>query len=70
MAYTQADLDAVREAIKELSVGKRKVSVRIGDVSVEYNRTSLPDLYELERRILYELSPRPRVVMTTTTKGL
>lgn len=70
MAYTAADLQAVEQAIVELGTGKLVATVRLGEMEVRYSRTQLAQLHELRRRILQELNPRPRVVLTTTSKGL
>ena len=55
MAYTQADLDDVVEAIKSYVLGRRVEEAGLSDKSVRYSKTSLSELYALKSQIEMEL---------------
>lgn len=61
---TQAEYDAIREAIQQLTTldgsGKRRdrVSVSVGSTSVSYNSAQLPQLEAREEKLAKRLSIR------------
>lgn len=73
MAYTQADLNNVQQAILDLSTGNRVVHVQFGGGNrVEYGIASLEDLKKLESSISSEVNraTRRRVRYFRTSKGI
>ena len=73
MGYTESDLELVRKAILDLATGKRAVSVRLGDVTVEFGRADMDKLRKLEAHIISEIQTaagRKHFILTTTSKGL
>lgn len=75
MAYTTGQLAEVRQAIIDLSTGKRVVSVSQNGRTVQFDRTGLPELETLEARIAGSLAAqsgrrRSRTRLVMTNKGL
>lgn len=71
MAYTQADLDAVKAAVIALATGQRVTSVTFSSgKSVQYGPASLPDLRALESSIASELGGKRRQLLVSSRKGL
>ena len=75
MAYTEQDLEAVRQAIIDLASGNRLVRVQIGDQVTQYAEVDLPKLEALEARIESAVAAaqgrrRPRVFRAVHRKGL
>lgn len=54
MAWTQADADAVREAIRKLAIGERTVSISFGGPSARTQTFGIVQLGEL-RTLLVEI---------------
>lgn len=53
--YTQQDLQNIDEAIEQLQLGKRVVSVSYGSHTVRYADINLADLLSLRQRIKAEI---------------
>lgn len=75
MAYTQADLDAVRAARVALATGSRVVRVSIGEVTTEYQAGDDAKLRMLEADIREALAGSAgalgqRYILVATEKGL
>ena len=73
MAYTQADLESVQNAIVELATGKRMVRLTVGDRTFEFGQAQMERMAELREQIKAELAAatdRPRFWLTRTSKGL
>jgi len=76
MAYTTEQLAEVRQAIVDLGLGKRVVSITYQGRTVQYAATDLTKLRALERTIAADLASqsatrRPsRTRQTITSKGL
>lgn len=75
MAYTTEQLAEVRQAIIDLSTGKRVVSISQNGRKVDFDRTNLPELETLESRIAHGLAAqsgrrRSRTRLVMTNKGL
>lgn len=75
MAYTTEQLAEVRQAIIDLSTGKRVVSISQNGRKVDFDRTGLPELETLESRIAGQLAAqagrrRSRTRLVMTSKGL
>lgn len=74
MAYTPEQLAEVRQAVVDLGLGKRVVSVTHNGRTVQFAQTDIDKLRDLERTIAATLIPankrrtRSRIVMTS--KGL
>ncbi len=56
MAYTQADVIAIEEAIRALITGTRTVSLSMGDKSIRFTEAELPRLQQLRDSIKTELA--------------
>lgn len=73
MAYTQANLDTVKQALIDLGAGKRTVKVVIGGDSKEYAQVSLDKLRDLKVEIEEDLTKAAgtdsRYVHLTSSKG-
>jgi hypothetical protein len=76
-ADVEADLYAVRCAIRELVAGKRKVAVQIAEKAEQFERVQLPQLREYEQQLIAELATfastteRPsRILRSRFSKGL
>ncbi|MBR9923665.1 MAG: phage tail protein [Gammaproteobacteria bacterium] len=71
MAYTPEQLAEVRQAIVDLGLGKRVVSVTHNGRTVQFAQTDIDKLRDLERTIAATLIPankrrtRSRIVMTS-----
>lgn len=75
MAYTPEQLAEVRQAIIDLSTGKRVVSITQNGRTVQFDRTGLPELEALEYRIKADMKAqtgkrRTRTRLVMTNKGL
>lgn len=75
MAYTPEQLAEVRQAIIDLSTGKRVVSITQNGRTVQFDRTGLPDLQALESTIANSVAAqagrrRSRTRLVMTNKGL
>lgn len=75
MAYTPEQLAEVRQAIIDLSTGKRVVSITKNGRTVQFDRTGLPELEALEYRIKADMKAqtgkrRTRTRLVMTNKGL
>jgi hypothetical protein len=77
--YTTQDLKNIDEAIEQLQLGKRVVSVSYGSHSVRYADINLADLLSLRQRIKAEvgtsvdgtnLAPKKRRMHFATHKGV
>ena len=72
MPYTQADADAVREAILKLSIGRREVSVSFAGPparSITYQMVQLSELKELLAEINRSIGSGPSFRLGATNKG-
>ena len=70
MAYTNDDLDAIREAKRKLAIGDRVGEFRHNGILMRYTEVTMADLIRFEREILAATSPRRRRVLLHTSKGL
>lgn len=70
MAWSQADIDAVRAAVVALATGKRTVSLSYAGRSVTYGTADLPDLEELLAKMERSASSSPMYRLAKTSKGL
>lgn len=73
MAYTQADLDSINQAIIDLATGKRSTRITIDGYTKEYQTADLSELKALKSEIesvVSSPSVRPRFVRVSTYKGL
>ncbi|UYV20924.1 gpW family protein (plasmid) [Halomonas qaidamensis] len=75
MAFTTEQLAEVRQAIIDLSTGKRVVSITQNGRTVQFDRTGLPELEALEYRIKTDIQAqtgkrRTRTRLVMTNKGL
>ena len=74
MAYTPEQLAEVRQAIVDLGLGKRVVSVTHNGRTVQFAQTDIDKLRDLERTIAASLIPdsrrRTRTRSVMTSKGL
>lgn len=74
MAYTPEQLAEVRQAIVDLGLGKRVVSVTHNGRTVQFAQTDIDKLRDLERTIAATLIPankrRTRTRSVMTSKGL
>lgn len=75
MAYTEADLTSVRQAILTLATGQREAEVRFANGrSVRFAEANLADLRKLEASIKAELDSAagksPRMYRINTRRGL
>lgn len=74
--YTTQDLKNIEEAIEQLQVGKRVVSVSYGNHTVRYADINLSDLLLLRQKIKTELqivdtnNPKKRHLHFATHKGI
>lgn len=62
MAYTQADLDQVKQAILDLATGDRVTQVTVDGRTTQWQQSSIADLRELRNEIEQQLGqggPRP-----------
>lgn len=69
MAYTNDDLDAIREAKRKLAIGDRVGEFRHNGILMRYTEVTMADLIRFEREILTATSPRRRRVLLHTSKG-
>jgi hypothetical protein len=74
MAYTSTDLTNIETAIRALVAGTRKVSLTMGDKSIQYSNVDLPALRELKAEIQAEIGvssgSRKRFFVISSEKGL
>lgn len=70
MAYSTADLDAIRDAMRQLAVGNRVGEFRHNGILMRYTEVTMTDLRRFEAEIMRELNPRPRRIIITSDKGL
>ena len=75
MAYTEAEIAEVKQAIHDLTTGNRATMVTKDGRTVQYQRTSLPELRAQLRIMLAENqaaagSRRTRTRYAVTNKGL
>jgi hypothetical protein len=74
MAYTSVDLTNIETAIRALVAGTRKVSLTMGDKSIQYGVVDLPDLRALKAEIQAEIGvstgSRKRYFVIDASKGL
>ncbi|MBJ7591985.1 gpW family head-tail joining protein [Aeromonas veronii] len=70
MSYTQADLDAIRTAMRKLAIGDRVGEFQHGGTRIKYGDVTMKELEAYEKEILRHLSPRRRVVYIGSDKGL
>jgi len=70
MAYSTADLEAIREAKRKLAVGDRVGEFRHNGILMRYTEVTMSDLQRFEAEILREMNPRPRRIIITSDKGL
>jgi len=56
MGFTAADRDAVRQALIDLSTGKRVVSIEVGGKNRTYGYSKIGELKELLAFILQDLN--------------
>lgn len=71
--YTEANLIAIRNAKIAYATGTRKVSLSMGDKSIEYAVSNMEELNQMEMQILNEIqtsTARPRFFLVSTSKGL
>ena len=70
LGFTQADLDAVRDAYRELITGKRKVSISFssggGSRSVSYTGADLEQLRSLQKTIADDIAKQNGASTSTT----
>lgn len=70
-AFTQDDLVAVNEAIRQLVQGKRRVSVTVAGRSTTYKDVDLSDLRRLRVEIRNEINRgKSRSILVKSRKGL
>lgn len=70
MAYTQDDLNAIREAKKTLAEGRRVGESMHRNRRIRFSEVSMEDLERMEAAILRELNPkRVRYSLLRTDKG-
>jgi hypothetical protein len=73
MAFTAADVTALERALVSLATGKRKVSLTMGDKSITYGQSDIPQIQNLlmqAKKDVQAASTRPSFVLTSTSKGL
>ena len=73
MAYTQADQDAVQNAIVELATGRRVVRLTFGGKTTEFHQTDIDKLRSLLSEITADVSAAgggAQFYLTRTSKGL
>lgn len=71
MAYTQDEIDQVRQAILDLTNGHRATMVTKDGRTVQYQRASLPDLRaQLKLMVDSTTERRSRTRYVVTNKGL
>lgn len=74
MAYTETELTQIRKAIVDLSTGQQVARITKDGRTVEYARTALEDLRQLERDITSQLQRQQKRQTRTryviTSKGL
>jgi len=75
MAYTQAELDKVQQALVDLAQGKRIVSVLANGKNIAYGQAQIKDLETLRNAMQLEINQtsttkNQRFVLTQSSKGL
>lgn len=72
--WTEADIEAVEQSIRELQTGKRIVQLRLSDnTNVQKQQSDIPQLYKLRSLMMAEVQSsqgRPRSRVISTSKGL
>ena len=73
MSYTEADLNNVKNALLNLAMGKRVVSVSLANKSIQYAQADMEKLEKLLAVIQADLDAaagQPSFYLTSTSKGL
>jgi hypothetical protein len=69
MAYTQTDLDSVKQAILDLATGQRVTEVMVDGQRVRYSETDLSQLKQLKTEIESQLAQNRYRFVTVVQKS-